>query len=152
MSGKANVGLPPIQSSNVAADMIADNNPFRLPGDDKIFRMREEERRKKEEARQANMKLKVWQKNKTELLSRSQRLQELVGEGRTATLADLSKTDNDIAPKIVAPRRQEKENMTEFVAKKSKLSRSLGHGDNCRLSIFLFFFPPFFISFIIYFF
>lgn len=99
------------------------DNPFKLPSDDKIFRMREEEKKRKEIEREASKSLKVWQKNKTDNMSRSGRLQELVGETRTLKLTDVSKGDGtDSAGKLTtAPRRQEKENMTEFIAKKREM-------------------------------
>lgn len=97
-----------------------DENPFRLPGDDKIFRMREDERRRKDEVRSANMKLKVWEKNKTEHMSRSKRLQDLVGDLAVAKAADAMKMDDETI-KISVPRRQEKETMPEFIAKKREM-------------------------------
>ena len=66
-------------------------NPFKLPSDDKIFRMREEEKKRKELEREASKSLKVWEKNKTENQSRSGRLQDLVGATRTLKLSDVGK-------------------------------------------------------------
>ena len=106
------MSLPPIYGE--------DENPFRLPGDDKIFRMREDEKRRKEEARATNMKLKVWDKNKTEQISRSKRLQDLVGDLAVAKAIDAVKMDDEIV-KITVPRRQEKETMPEFIAKKREM-------------------------------
>ena len=106
------MSLPPIYGE--------DENPFRLPGDDKIFRMREDEKRRKEEARATNMKLKVWDKNKTEQISRSKRLQDLVGDLAVAKATDAVKMDDEIV-KITVPRRQEKETMPEFIAKKREM-------------------------------
>ena len=57
-----------------------DENPFRLPSDDKIFRMREEDKKAKELERATNRNLKVWQKVKNDSTSRSGRLQDLVGK------------------------------------------------------------------------
>ena len=37
-----------------------EENPFKLPSDDKIFRMREEEKKKKELDRQASRTMHVW--------------------------------------------------------------------------------------------
>lgn len=106
------MSLPPIYGH--------DENPFRLPPDDKIFRMREDEKRRKEEARESNMKLKVWEKNKTEQLSRSQRLQDLVGDLAVAKVTDAVKMDDETI-KMTVPRRQEKETMPEFIAKKREM-------------------------------
>lgn len=116
-------GLPPIgksQSARESAEKEEIDNPFKLPSDDKIFRMREEEKLRKEAERENRSHMKIWQKSKTEVMSRSGRLQDLVGESRIATLNDVAaKTDAD--GKIIVHRRQEKENMTEFIAKKREM-------------------------------
>lgn len=97
-------------------------NPFKLPSDDKIFRMREEEKKRKESEKEASRDLKVWQKSKSESMSRSGRLQELIGETRTLKLSDVAKgTDPEGAKLVAPPRRQEKENMTEFITKKREM-------------------------------
>mmetsp|Transcript_34526 Transcript_34526/g.32899 ORF Transcript_34526/g.32899 Transcript_34526/m.32899 type:complete len:564 (-) Transcript_34526:109-1800(-) len=106
------MSLPPIFGE--------DENPFRLPSDDKIFRMREEERKRKEETRSANMNLKVWEKNKSEQFSRTQRLQDLVGDLAVAKATDAVKMDDENI-KMTVPRRQEKETMPEFIAKKREM-------------------------------
>lgn len=97
-----------------------DENPFRLPGDDKIFRMREDEKQRKENVRATNLTLKVWDKCKTDQLSRTRRLQDLVGDLAVAKVTDAIKMDDDIV-KITVPRRQEKETMPEFIAKKREM-------------------------------
>jgi len=96
-------------------------NPFKLPSDDKIFRMREEEKKKKEEDRQTNRTLKVWQKNKSDMTSRSGRLMDLVGKTHTTTIVDVLAANTAPQTQLVAPRRPEKENMTEFIAKKREM-------------------------------
>jgi Domain of unknown function (DUF4200) len=106
------MSLPPIYGE--------DENPFRLPGDDRIFRMREDEKLRKEDARATNLKLKVWDKNKTDQTSRTRRLQELVGDLAIAKVSDAIKMDDDIV-NITVPRRQEKETMPEFIAKKREM-------------------------------
>jgi hypothetical protein len=105
--------LPPI------APDLADN-PFRLPGDDKIFRMREEEKRKKEDDREANRTLKIWEKNNTVQLSRTERLKTLVGDVTAAKISDALKGNEEMI-KVAATRRQEKETMPEFIAKKREM-------------------------------
>ena len=106
------MSLPPIGGE--------EENPFRLPGDDKIFRMREDDKRRKEDARASNMKLKIWDKNRTDQISRSRRLQDLVGDIAIAKVIDAVKMDDEIV-KITVPRRQEKETMPEFIAKKREM-------------------------------
>ena len=95
-------------------------NPFKLPSDDKIFRMREEEKKKKEMDRTMNRTLRVWEKNKADGASRSGRLQDLLGKTHTTKTVDV-KAQQEANAKLVAPRRPEKENMTEFIAKKREM-------------------------------
>jgi hypothetical protein len=96
-------------------------NPFRLPSDDKIFRMREEEKKAKEAERAQNRTLHVWEKNKSDGQSRSGRLQDLIGKTHTTKMVDIKNQQESQAAKLVAPRRPEKENMTEFIAKKREM-------------------------------
>jgi len=119
MEGTGTGAFPPL----VPGSGTVLENPFKLPSDDKIFRMREEEKARKEEERAASKSLKVWQKGKSDNQSRSGRLLELVGETRTLKLSDVGKdTTAELAAQLnAAPRRQEKENMTEFIAKKREM-------------------------------
>ena len=96
------------------------DNPFRLPGDDKIFRMREEEKRKKEEDREVNRTLKIWEKNNTVQLSRTERLKTLVGDVTASKISDALRGNEEMI-KVAAARRQEKETMPEFIAKKREM-------------------------------
>ncbi len=91
------------------------SNPFTLPSDEEVFRLRDEERRNRASRREANMKLKIWEKSSTggPLGGRSLRMKEMTGEstkggGKAKAAADT----------VVNERRQEKEIMTEFIAKK----------------------------------
>ena len=112
--------FPPITGTGPVPEAA---NPFKLPSDDKIFRMREEEKKRKDAEREASKSLRVWEKTKSANMSRSGRLQELVGETRTLKLSDVGKGETaDSSLKLTAPpRRQEKENMTEFIAKKREM-------------------------------
>lgn len=101
--------------------MSLPENPFKLPNDDKIFQMREIERSKKQKAREENFKLKVWEKTNAETMSRAQRIKELVGEAKVITALDVNKTVLEDNMRVVAQRHQEKENMTEFIAKKREM-------------------------------
>ena len=62
-----------------------EENPFKDPGDDRIFTFKDEERTRKEHERQVNKKLKTWEKN------RSKR------EGKLRALCE-----NDIEPAALA--------------------------------------------------
>jgi hypothetical protein len=132
MSAKkaSNVGLPPIPgASNTgtrlsvsAGDDAAGRdyeNPFKLPSDDKIFRVRDEEKRKRQEERDAGSKIKLWDKTKGDVTSRTERLQKLVGDMKLSA-DDLGKLD-ETKGAIAMHHRQEKENMTEFIAKKREM-------------------------------
>ena len=108
-----NTALPPIDKGQ------GYDNPFKLPNDDQIFRLREEEKRAKEESRKKNATMKVWEKGKKEGQSRTARIQKLLGENTIMTLADITEKP-DVNPQVVA-RRAEKENMAEFIAKKREM-------------------------------
>mmetsp|Transcript_5223 Transcript_5223/g.5352 ORF Transcript_5223/g.5352 Transcript_5223/m.5352 type:complete len:586 (-) Transcript_5223:47-1804(-) len=101
-----------------------ESNPFRLPGDDQIFTMREEEKRKKQMDREENKSMKIWEKTANSITSRATRLRELIGEDTPMTLRDIgTKTDtkSKSATSLAQARRQEKENMVEFIAKKREM-------------------------------
>lgn len=52
------------QGSYAGGPGDGDMNPFKIPGDDKIFTFKDEERMRKEHQRITNKKLKVWEKNR----------------------------------------------------------------------------------------
>jgi hypothetical protein len=108
------------KSKKTTVELDEYENPFRLPGDDQIFRMREEERKNKEEAKAKSLQMPVWEKARKDVLSSSQRLQEMIGDVKLLKLNEVvaQETDNS---KMVMPRRQEKENTADFVAKKREM-------------------------------
>jgi len=55
------------------------DNPYRMPSDDQVFRIREEERWKHKQSRARSLSMRVWEKSKKEVLSFSERLREIVG-------------------------------------------------------------------------
>ena len=121
--GQGTGQLPPIGAQFTSADdsRLGYENPFKLPSDDKIFKLREEEKLKRIQERETSKMMTIFQKSVPQIQSQTQRLKEIVGDdANTATLADAMKTVDD-SIKISAPRRQEKENMTEFVAKKRQM-------------------------------
>merc|ERR1711871_1172650 len=96
--------------------------PFRLPADDQIFRMREDEKMKKTASKSEKGNLKVWEKNKVQTTSMAQRMQTLVGDNGPMSFTDLKKGEAESASmKISSIRRPEKENMTEFIGKKREM-------------------------------
>jgi len=113
------VSLPPIHNKHDVNDDY--ENPFKLPSDDRIFRLREEEKQRKHDAREKLISSTIWEKSKSEVLSRSKRLMELVGDTKVASLSEATKKAIEDNLKMSVSRRQEKENMTEFVAKKREM-------------------------------
>ena len=110
-----------------------ERNPFTLPSDEEVFRMRETERREKIENREKQAQMKVWQKTTATALSgRSAKVAELLdgADGgvygadapvptkrsqKTRALVSAAKTV------LGGDRRPEKENMAEFIAKKREM-------------------------------
>ncbi|GMI18977.1 hypothetical protein TeGR_g8579, partial [Tetraparma gracilis] len=93
----------------------ATRNPFSLPSDEEVFRLRDEERRSRLAAKDKNKSLKVWQKGGS-TKGRSLRMKDLKGE-EAAEGGEGKKA----AAGVVQERRQEKEIMTEFIAKKREM-------------------------------
>jgi hypothetical protein len=105
-----------------ADDTKLPDNPFKLPADDQIFRMREEERQAKEETRKLRGHLKIWEKTQSQVSSMAERMKTLVGDDAPMSFVDLQKLEAEtIAAKAAAIRRPEKENMTEFIGKKREM-------------------------------
>lgn len=82
--------------------------------------MREEDKKNREADREANLSLRIWEKNKTAQMSRTDRLKELVGDLTATRISDVVKGNEDTI-KVAATRRQEKETMPEFIAKKREM-------------------------------
>ncbi|KAH8069623.1 hypothetical protein JL720_11925 [Aureococcus anophagefferens] len=70
----------------------AERNPFTLPSDEEVFRMRDEERKRRSKEREEQRKLKVWQKTTGgSRVAGSVRLKELIGgDGREGAAASKS--------------------------------------------------------------
>ena len=101
--------------------MMPDNaNPFKLPADDQIFRLREDEKKQRAEDREANQNLKIWEKKKDQTKSNASRIVDLLGDDGPKRLSEVAKSDGKQKPGMSA-RRQEKENMAEFIAKKREM-------------------------------
>jgi hypothetical protein len=125
--------FPPIPGAR-NRDEEMEMNPFKLPADDQIFRMREEEKRKKLEEKKNNQQLKIWEKKKDVTTSNAARMEELVGEthvkgftdlmrssGRNNTTGGTQQLQQTNPGTSLSTRRQEKENMSEFIAKKREM-------------------------------
>lgn len=97
-------------------------NPFILPGDDQIFRIREEEKRKKQEAHNQSKTASVWEKNKVTAKSRTARLKDLLGDNvKIGNVLEAVKAPSEEMKAVAPVRRGEKENMTEYIAKKREM-------------------------------
>mmetsp|Transcript_2632 Transcript_2632/g.6111 ORF Transcript_2632/g.6111 Transcript_2632/m.6111 type:complete len:600 (+) Transcript_2632:867-2666(+) len=93
-------------------------NPFRLPPDEEIFLLREEEKRRKAEERELKKNQKVWEKKTASCrLIPSKRLRDEA----TKSPAHMVKKDDagQLVDKKAVPR--ERENTTDFVAKKREM-------------------------------
>ena len=87
-------------------------NPFTLPSDEEVFHLRDEEKKRRVESRDKNMKLKIWQKGGGNG-GRSLRMKEIGAKKEAKGSA--------AATGVMNERRQEKEVMTEFIAKKREM-------------------------------
>ncbi|GMH59865.1 hypothetical protein TrRE_jg13412 [Triparma retinervis] len=97
-------------------------NPFTLPNDEEVFRLRDEQKKQRAEAREENMKLKIWQKGKHGALAgRSLRVKEMMGDTGAAGTGGKPPTSTAAAG-VISERRQEKgERMDDFIAKKREM-------------------------------
>merc|ERR1719443_404883 len=94
------------------------DNPFRLPPDDQIFLIREQERQKRAEDRERVKSLRVWEKTTASArVHRNRRMEEAGDEVamqvQSARTARSARTES-----IVRDARREKENVADFVEKK----------------------------------
>jgi len=103
----------------------SDDNPFRLPPDDQIFLIREQDRQKRAEERERVKHLKVWEKQTS-----SSRV--LLGKKVGDVVADAAAAQASAAKKqtmkrsrsdgaVVRDARREKENVADFVEKKREM-------------------------------
>ena len=80
-----------------------------------------QEKKNRIKQREENMKLKVWQKGNTGALAgRTLRLKEMTGEGGGGPPGH-NNNNSTTAAGVINERRQEKEIMTEFIAKKREM-------------------------------
>lgn len=121
------VGLSGVVEDPEESAVGVEVNPFRLPaGDAEVFRFREEERKKRAEARQRERSLPIWEKPAKRGTSVRARLQEMLGGDESDVVESkvVRKTREIVAEArnlVASERRQEKENMTEFIVKKREM-------------------------------
>ena len=105
-----------------------ERNPFTLPSDEEVFKLRDEDKQRRADERERQHGLKVWQKTTTgQMTGGAQRLKELMKgtDVETTVVSKKTRQTRDLvteAKTIIAnDRRQEKENMAEFIAKKREM-------------------------------
>lgn len=96
-------------------------NPFRLPPDDQIFLIREQERQKRAEDRDRVKQLRVWEKTTaSSRVHKNRRVDDDIDEAALA--AETAKqTRSTRAESVGRDPRREKENVSDFVAKKREM-------------------------------
>eukprot|EP00164_Ancoracysta_twista_P003350 GFYU01004474.1.p1 GENE.GFYU01004474.1~~GFYU01004474.1.p1 ORF type:complete len:570 (-),score=267.28 GFYU01004474.1:270-1979(-) len=101
----------------------ANANPFRMPSDNEVFVLRDQERKRRMEERQRAKTLKVHQKLTAASKMGSTRLFKDDDPVQGDTEDNGGKQQNDILAQMGfrRDRRREKENMTEFIAKKREM-------------------------------
>jgi len=93
-----------------------EDNPFRLPPDDQIFLIREQERQKRVEDRERVKQLRVWEK--TTASSRVHRNRRVDDDDVVMTVQSARTARSARTEGVVRDARREKENVAEFVEKK----------------------------------
>uniref|UniRef100_A0A7S1CA91 DUF4200 domain-containing protein n=1 Tax=Bicosoecida sp. CB-2014 TaxID=1486930 RepID=A0A7S1CA91_9STRA len=103
----------------------AGGNPFVLPSDEEVFKMREEERRKKRETRHRLKTMKVWEKTtQSSRMGKTRQISDLLPPADAGASAGARHTRGLVAAATAAisnDRRREKENMADFIAKKREM-------------------------------
>ena len=119
-------GFDAISSSNITSY----KNPFQLPADEEVFSMREVERQRKLEERERNKKLKIWEKTTgASKMSSIRPIRTTFKKVEQESLkGEKAKSSVGVAQAASAAlkgsewrAKTEKENMTEFIAKKREM-------------------------------
>lgn len=97
------------------------DNPFRLPPDDQIFLIREQERQKRAEDRDRVKQLKVWEKTTaSSRVHKNRRVDNDIDEAGFGT-ETAKQVRSTRAESLGRDPRREKENVSDFVAKKREM-------------------------------
>lgn len=114
------------QSANLNSTMMpggeVEENPFRLPPDDQIYEMRDQERQKREEERRRVKTLRVWEKTTaSSRVQKNRRSTDVADDVQPA--ADATTQSRRAHSEGLGGRdaRREKENVADFVAKKREM-------------------------------
>eukprot|EP00965_Chrysotila_dentata_P247202 6207613-Pleurochrysis_carterae.AAC.2 len=99
-------------------DAAGARNPFKMPTDEEVFALRDEEQRKKESERERAKQLHVWEKG---VVSRP-KVRDYEGDcDSQAQARDAQQAKLNLVAAATRDRRKEKENMAEFIAKKREM-------------------------------
>jgi hypothetical protein len=100
-----------------------EDNPFRLPPDDQIFLIREEERRKRADERERVKHLRVWDKHtaSTRVLKGRVLRESFDDQSIAATVTSKQKMRRSRSDTMVRDTRREQENILDFVEKKREM-------------------------------
>eukprot|EP01138_Halocafeteria_seosinensis_P000071 gb/GECG01000072.1/.p1 GENE.gb/GECG01000072.1/~~gb/GECG01000072.1/.p1 ORF type:complete len:478 (+),score=130.00 gb/GECG01000072.1/:1-1434(+) len=102
-----------------------ESNPFTLPSDEEVFKMREQEREQKQEERKKQQRLKIWEKGAPQKEGMLRQLQkEAEPELDAATQERIKRTQNLVSAATAAissSKKHQKESMTKFVEKKREM-------------------------------
>lgn len=103
-------------------------NPFTLPSDEEVFRLRDDEKRERLEQREIRKNQKIWEKGITNNVATSRKLGAMLREAGTGIVGANGAASGKVAPPHAAAglfkeRRQvhDKESMAEFIAKKREM-------------------------------
>jgi|Transcript_25630 hypothetical protein len=97
---------------------VEDDNPFKLPPDDQIFLIREQERQKRVEERERVKQLRVWEKTTASSRVQKTRRVDDTGDEPPLTVQSARSARSARTESIVRDARREKENVADFVEKK----------------------------------
>jgi hypothetical protein len=95
-----------------------DENPFRLPPDDQIFMIREQERQRRVEERERVKQMRVWEKTTASSRVHKTRRVDDTGDEPMLTVQSARSARSARTESIVRDARREKENVADFVEKK----------------------------------
>jgi len=95
-----------------------EDNPFKLPPDDQIFLIREQERQKRVEERERVKQLRVWEKTTASSRVHKSRRVDDTGDEPPLTVQSARSARSARTESIVRDARREKENVADFVEKK----------------------------------
>jgi len=103
-----------------------ESNPFVLPSDEEVFRMRDEERRRKQDKKEKLQEMKIWEKTTaSSQMSKTKRFVEDDVSMNESMMSKQAKHTRGLVAAATAAisndRRREKENMATFIAKKREM-------------------------------